>query len=239
MNVGRELRPQLSRGGEPERHRRRRIGDDEASKSFRLTDGMLGAQHAAPRLAEQMIVVRDAELLEEILELVEKEVDGPEVGALVSQMRRPSVAELVVVNDRPSGARDVGDGQQIVVRAARAAVRRHERRASGREIARDAIPGFPPAKIDSAFCRRLEKRRRRGVGHGALDESHLFDRPALLCLRQPVRHPLRHRLVHQVVIEELLHANLKSFWLSRFVEVVRLAGIREQNDLLSRRAARR
>ena len=50
---------------------------------------------------------------------------------LSRQMRRLAVAELVVVDDRPSRPREVGHRQQVVVRAAGAAVRRDERREAG------------------------------------------------------------------------------------------------------------
>src|SRR5690349_469668 len=112
-----------------------------------------------------MIVVGDTELLEKILELVEEQADRPEVGAFVSKMRRPPVAELIVVNDRTAREGDVGHGQQIVVRATRTAMGRDEWCAAGREITCDAVPGFPIAEIDSAFCGRLEKRRQRVGGH--------------------------------------------------------------------------
>jgi hypothetical protein len=117
---------------------------------------MLGAQHSTPRLAKEVIPVGDAELIEEILELVEKEVDGPEVGAFVSQMRRASVAELIVVDDRTSRAGDVGHRQQIVVCSARSAVGGDERGDARREVASHSVPCFPFTEIDGAVGCRLE-----------------------------------------------------------------------------------
>ena len=109
---------------------------------------MFGAEHAAPRLSEQVVATGDAETLEEILEFVEKEIDGPEVRAFVAQVRGLAVAELVVVNDRASGVRDVGDGEQVVVRAAGPAVHRDEWCERRGEVAGDAVPGVPRAEGD-------------------------------------------------------------------------------------------
>src|SRR5262249_45309653 len=59
----------------------------------------------------------------------------------------------------------------------------------------------------------------------------LFDRAALLHLRYAVRHPLWSRCTHQVVVEELLHAHLEVLLILLARQVVRLARIREENDL--------
>src|SRR5436305_2053657 len=119
---------------------------------------MFRAEHAAPRLTEEVIAAGDAELVQQVLELVEKEIDSPEVGAFFSQMRRPSVTELVVVNDRTSRSRDVGDREQIVMRAAWPAVRGNERGDTGAEVPGDAVPRFPSVEIHRAFSRCVEKR---------------------------------------------------------------------------------
>jgi hypothetical protein len=44
---------------------------------------VLGRQHAAPGLAEQVIAIFDAERLEEVVKLGQKEIDRPKVCAAV------------------------------------------------------------------------------------------------------------------------------------------------------------
>src|SRR5690242_12065333 len=61
----------------------------------------------------------------------------------------------------------------------------------------------------------------------------LLDWPTLLRLRHTVGHPLRRRRVLQVVIEELLHADLEVLLILLAREVVRLAGIRQEDHALS------
>ena len=72
--------------------------------------------------------VDDAERVDEVVQLAHEEIDRPEVGAPVGAMRAAAVAELVVVDDRPAVTRQIGQGQQVVVRGAGAAVKDDERR---------------------------------------------------------------------------------------------------------------
>ena len=59
---------------------------------------MHAAQHTAPRLAEEVVVVLNAKVGEQVVEFGEEEVDGPEFGveASVAHVRGVAVAELVV-----------------------------------------------------------------------------------------------------------------------------------------------
>src|SRR6185312_11041752 len=66
-----------------------------------------------------------------------------------------------------------------------------------------------------------------------LDVRVLLDRPALFRLRHAVGDPLRRRRILEVVIEELFHALLEVLLILLLREVVRLAGIRQENHLLA------
>lgn len=64
---------------------------------------MFGREDAAPRLAEQGITLGYANVSEQRIEFAQKEIDGPEVAALVRQMGRFAVADLIVVDDGTPG----------------------------------------------------------------------------------------------------------------------------------------
>src|SRR4051794_8556491 len=122
---------------------------------------MLSGEHAAPGLTEEMIGVANSELVEKILELIEEKTDGPEVGAAVAQMRRVTVAELIVMNDRATGAREVCHRQQVVVRSAWSSVRHDERRTRRIEVTGNAVPGLPFTEVQPAARGGSENRLRR------------------------------------------------------------------------------
>jgi hypothetical protein len=51
---------------------------------------MLGAEHAAPGLPDHMVAGSNAELLYQVLQLVQEQPGGPEIGALVAKwVERP------------------------------------------------------------------------------------------------------------------------------------------------------
>src|ERR1039457_7048854 len=107
---------------------------------------MLGSQHAAPRLTKQVITIVDAQGGEQVLHFVQEEVDGPEVTTLFGQVRRTASAQLVVVHHRSSVLGQLGEGQHVVVRAARPSVGHQQGNFGRRKIAGDAIPRLPLAK---------------------------------------------------------------------------------------------
>jgi hypothetical protein len=121
LDVRRQLGSQPIGGSRPQLHGRRRVGDHQPAQARRPAHGVLGGQHAAPRLPEQRVAVGDAQRLHQIVQLRQEELNRPEVGCRVRQMRGPAVAELVVVHDGPvTGQRR--QPEQVVVRAAGAAV---------------------------------------------------------------------------------------------------------------------
>ncbi len=67
---------------------------------------MLGRQHSAPGLAQQG-VLRQREMGDQRLQLVQKEPDRPESWIGIGQMGRVAVAELVVMNDRTAAGRQI------------------------------------------------------------------------------------------------------------------------------------
>ena len=82
----------------------------------------VGAQHAAPRLSEDVIARRDSEVTQEVVEFVQEKLNRPEIGALVGQVGRLTVAQLVVVDNGAALLGDVLEGINIVVGAAGPAV---------------------------------------------------------------------------------------------------------------------
>ena len=82
-------------------------------------------------------MVGDAERLDEVVQLADEEVDRPELGAALREVRAAAVAELVVEDDRAAVTREVADGEQVVVRRAGPAVQRDERRRAVPELAFD------------------------------------------------------------------------------------------------------
>ena len=82
---------------------------------------MAGSKHPAPGLAEEVVVVLDVEFLEEVVELVEEQLDGPEIAVthLVGEVGGVAAAELVVHNygGAVKGC-DVLEGEHVGVRDA-------------------------------------------------------------------------------------------------------------------------
>ena len=77
---------------------------------------------------------------DQIAKLSLEEVGRPKVGALVTQMGRAPVADLVVVDDGPSPRRKSLEAVDVVMCAPRAAMQHEKRRLAGMQIADDAIP---------------------------------------------------------------------------------------------------
>ena len=84
---------------------------------------MAGREHAAPRLPEHVVAVVNAKMVEEVVQLVDEELHGPERGVtgLLLQVCRLATADLIVEDDgNLTCLCEVGDGEQVVMRDARA-----------------------------------------------------------------------------------------------------------------------
>ena len=117
--------PQTIARFDPELHRRRAVGDDQPIQSLGLVNSVASAQHAAPRMPKD-IVVGNLEVLEEVIELVEEQLHGPELGieSLFGKMGGEAGAQLIVQDDGNAVfGRQVVDGEQVVMAYSRAAVK--------------------------------------------------------------------------------------------------------------------
>src|ERR1700691_3551009 len=104
---------------------------------------MFGAEHSAPGLSKQEVTVIDTEERQQILELVQEQVDGPEVATLLGHVCRATATELVVVHDRAATLGEFREREHVIVRATRSTVRDDQGRRTGLQIASDSIPGLP------------------------------------------------------------------------------------------------
>src|ERR1044071_4246087 len=112
---------------------------------------MLRDQHAAPGLADDMIGAGDPEHLQQVRELVEEQLDGPEIDALVGQVGRAAAAQLVVVDDGASALREPFEPLRIVVPTAGTAMQDDDRPLCPVEAPGDPVPGAMAAKIGKSF----------------------------------------------------------------------------------------
>jgi len=150
--VGRLEERSVGRGG---------VGQHHRAQARRAGQRVLLGQEPAPALAED-VVLGDAQLHEQVRQLVEEQLHGPElaVPGLVAQMRAAAVAELVVQDHRPSTRREPGHGQQVVVGGSRATVQQDDRRYAAGQVALDAEPRPVLAEGDRA-----------GAGHASSNHS--------------------------------------------------------------------
>jgi hypothetical protein len=88
------------------------------------------------------VVIGDVERRDEVVQLADEQLDGPEVSAPLGQVRAAAVAELVVVDNGPAAGGQVGQGQQVVVCGAGTAVQDDQRRCVAVRLARDPVPGL-------------------------------------------------------------------------------------------------
>ncbi|SIT58561.1 hypothetical protein BQ8794_50663 [Mesorhizobium prunaredense] len=116
---------------------------------------MLCREYAAPGLAEQGVAVANANVSEQRIEFAQKEIDGPEVAALVGQMGRFAVADLIVVDDRPPGIGKLLERIDIVVGATRPAVSDDQWQLARFEISDHAVPGAVAPVIAESFGGRM------------------------------------------------------------------------------------
>ena len=118
-----------------------RAVDDEGVHAGVVAHHAVHAQHAAPRVAEQVDVVQ-AQRLAHGVELVRPEVVGVEAVVLVRDGRL-AAADLVVEDDlAPVALRDLGVRQQVVVAVARTAVQHEQRLLARRALAEDLAVGL-------------------------------------------------------------------------------------------------
>ncbi|MNF91809.1 hypothetical protein D3C84_744270 [compost metagenome] len=114
---------------------------------------MFAGQHAAPGLPQQCIVVANAQMIQQVLQLIEKERHVPERGVFFRKMGGTPIAQLVVMNHRIATVGNILEGIDIIVCTARAAMQDQQRRTATAEIASDAIPGLIRTKRRKAFVR--------------------------------------------------------------------------------------
>ncbi len=162
-------------------------------------------EEAAPRLAEHVVALSQAERVDEIVELADEEIDRPEVGAPLRVVRAAPVADLVVVDDGAAAVGQIRDREQVVVRRPRPAVEDDQRRECLRvvwaQLVRDAVPGLGRLVAD------VERNRALAGRHAAT----LPPRPAL------PRDRRRHVLLDLCGGESaVVDPHLVAQWASRF-----------------------
>ena len=142
LDLRRELRAEPVRLGDEVRKRGRGVREHEGAQPAWLGECVLLAEEPAPRRAEHVVPAGDSERVDEVVELADEQVDGPEVAVPPLVVRRSAVADLVVEH-HGAVVGEVGQRQQVVVRRAGPPVERHERGgAVGTELAVDPVPGL-------------------------------------------------------------------------------------------------
>ncbi len=123
---------------------------------------MLHPEHATPRLAEHVVAIGDADVIEQHRELAHEQLHGPEVDRRVAQMLRAAGAELVVEHaGTPGPLSQRRDRLDIVVGAAGTAVQDYQRCwLVVAELADDAVPGRAGVPIDRALAHARTLSRR-------------------------------------------------------------------------------
>src|SRR5205814_5713224 len=138
--------------GEKIRERGGRVGENDRPQSGRMGQRVLLGQEAAPGGTEDVMATGDPERIDEVVELADEQLDRPELGAALRVVRRASVSDLVVEDDR-AAVREVGKRKQVVVRRARAAMERDQRRGGVRvvrvQVAVDSVPGLGDVTVEA------------------------------------------------------------------------------------------
>ncbi|PAV69271.1 hypothetical protein WR25_25886 [Diploscapter pachys] len=154
----------------PGAHVGRRVGDHQAAQAPGLAHRVFAGEHTAPGLAQQCVALADAQVLKQVVELIQEQLHRPERRRHLRQVGGTAVAQLVVVDDRVATGGDIFIGIDIVVGAARAAVQDDERGAATGQVAGDAVPGLVFAKGGKTFTRLGEFHFiRLHVNHGTHD----------------------------------------------------------------------
>jgi hypothetical protein len=101
LDVGRQLGPEAVELAEPERDRRGRGLDDEAGQSRRTGDGVRHAEHAAPRVPDDVAPL-EAQLRPDRRHLAHVQLRRPHGGVVRFVDDRVAAAELVVEDHTPT-----------------------------------------------------------------------------------------------------------------------------------------
>lgn len=141
-----------------------RAHEDQLLQAPRAAPGVGAAQHAAPALAQEVEApVTELKVVDEVVQLLDKQVKGPEcvVSHLFAQVRRSAAADLVIEDDgNPVFFLKVNEGCQVLVTAAWAAVEGDQRLDLGSEVTDNFVPcctGLPSAgRIESNLTFRRE-----------------------------------------------------------------------------------
>ena len=80
LHLGGEVLAEPVRLRHPERHARRRVGDDDAAQALGMVEGVLHRKHATPGLSDDGVARGDAQVLRERNQLVLEELRRPELG---------------------------------------------------------------------------------------------------------------------------------------------------------------
>src|SRR5262245_9044576 len=112
---------------------------------------MLRSQYATPRLSEHVVAMVDAEMAGQVRELVQEQLDGPEVRALIAQKRGAPISELIVVHNGAASDCDTLQGINIVMGAAGPTVKDDQRRLGSSQVSGDPVPGGVATKWGPAF----------------------------------------------------------------------------------------
>ena len=124
-----ELGDLLPQGDDEQRHRGWAGGEDEVLETLWFGHGEFCREHSSPRIPQKIEIFLDLEVPEEIIELVDEELDGPElyVTLLFGDMGRHSTADLVVEDDGDLVlGPEIGEGEHVIVDDAWASVEDHQ-----------------------------------------------------------------------------------------------------------------
>src|SRR5205823_2416380 len=142
-----------------------RVGEDQCAQTGWTGECVFLCEAAAPRLAEHVVSVGDAQLVDERAQLAHEQVDGPELGSPIGQVGAAAIAELVVEHD--DAAVDVvqcGEVREVAVGPTGASVQHHQWRRRSRVNGRYAV--HAPPRLDLETGRRLPGKRPFADAHG-------------------------------------------------------------------------
>jgi len=137
---------------DPGTHAGGRVGRDKRTQALGLQNRVFAAEHAAPGLPENRVVLADLQVVQQVVQFVEEQADSPEGRGFVGQVRGAAVAQLVVVDDGVTTGGDVLEGIDVIMGAAGTAVDDHQRCTARGQVAGDAIPGLIGAEGRKPFA---------------------------------------------------------------------------------------
>ena len=158
LDLGWKLAAEAVRLGHEVRERGRGVGEDQRPQPGRVRERVLLPEEAAPGGAEHVVAACDAQRADQVVQLADEQIHRPEVGASLRIVRRATVPDLVVEDDR-SAVGEIRQRQQVVVGGARPAVQDDERRGRVRvvrpQVAVDSVPGLGGVSVERKRCCRL------------------------------------------------------------------------------------